>query len=262
MQTPPLFDPKGKFIGLADEQIAKLNLDQKSAYDELAAATAQLDTANAEYVAARDHHHASVRALQEAQANQTKQRQWTHMDEWRSMIAAGKGLPDDKTLLKQAMVKVQMSGKELTEENLRAELPPGFILEIDADDKPSLFDRQEKVSESTVRMRLADERVRECRGRVAECITRWQTIHAGNFEGLIREHIANENRLRAERVASGQSRVTGHPGPSEIDRFAFYTKQSGRRAGGGGSFRRGGYTPSEAARINAERARQAKQTKP
>lgn len=32
------------------------------------------------------------------------------------------------------------------------------------------------------------------------------------------------------------------PGPSAIDRFAFYTREQGRSAGGGGSFRRGNTT--------------------
>lgn len=265
---PPLFEERtGRFVGLTEQQVATLNPDQLRAYSNLADATKQLDAANKEAVEARDHHHASVRKLQEAEAEAKKHR-WTAHNEWRSMIAAGRGLPTDQELLKGAVVRCQMQGKELSEENLKAELPPGFPLEIDDGNNtaPTLFDLQEVVSDSHIRMHEAEARQRDYRGRVAAAITQWQVAcdAPATFEDLVRSHIQSENRLRAERVANGEVRTAGgRPGRSVVDQFAAATRASGRRAGGGNSFRRGpngtqAYSAIEAAKINAQRAAQAK----
>jgi len=253
---PSLFEEKtGKFTGLTSEQLVTLKPDQLKAHDDVRDAAAALDAANAEFVAARDHQYESVRVLREAEAAALKERKWSHMDEWRSMVAAGRGEPDDRTLLKQAMFRCQAAGDELTPQNIRKHGGP--VIEID-DGNPTLYDLQETLSEATVRYRVADERIREARGRLSQTITQWQLAcgETKSFEQLARQHIASENAERARRVAEGRSRMNGQPGPSAIDHFAFATKQSGRRAGGSGSFRRGGMTYSEAARENARRARE------
>lgn len=255
MDTPLFEEKTGRFVGLNPEQLAALNPAQRAAYDALADATTKLAEANAEFEAARENHYAAVRALQEAETEAKKRKPWTHMDEWRAMKAAGDGLPTDKDLLKQAIAKCQLEGVELSEQNIKAHLPPNFVLEIDDGTKasePTLYDLQEALSETHVRMHESDQRMRGWRARVAECITAWQVANNAtpNFESLVRQHIQSENAERARRVANGESRPTSRPGRSEIDRYAFVTRNSGKRAGGGSGFRRGGVSANEAMRLN------------
>lgn len=276
MQMPPLFEEKtGKFVGLDAEQAATLNPQQLKAYNDLADATVKLAAADKKAVEARDHHHAVVRKLQEAEAK--KKQRWTPHDEWRAMVAAGRGLPTDKELLKGAMVRVQMQGKELTRENLLTELPPGFQIEIDGEDGPSLFDLQEALSESTVQMHAANQRQRDARGCVASCITQWQIANQGTptFESLIRQHIEAQNAERqaradglipprgykggnsqVDRMAAAMSGGSG-PGPVRMPDGSTMRGSGMARAGGGNAFRRGAFTKAEAARENARRAREA-----
>lgn len=264
---PSLYEEKtGRFTGLTEQQVGTLNPDQLRAYNHLADVTAKLEAANTEAGEARDHHHTSVRKLQEAEA-EAKKHQWTPHNEWKAMIAAGRGLPTDRQLLQGAVIRCRMQGKEITRENLLAELPPGFPLEIEdgtGATAPTLYDLQEAVSDSAIRLHEADARQRAYRAHVAAAITQWQNAidTPASFESLVRQHIASENAERARRVEAGEVRVSGRPGRSVIDQFAYATRNSGRRAGGGSGFRRGGVSYTEAMRLNAERARQLAPVKP
>ena len=68
-------------------------------------------------------------------------------------------------------------------------------------------------------------------------------------EQLLREHIASENEYR-RKVAAGEIPARRHytGGPSAVDKFAAATR-GGNPAWAGGGFRRGAYSPSQAARL-------------
>jgi hypothetical protein len=112
-----------------------------------------------------------------------------------------------------------------------------------ADTAPiSVADAQARAVETQMRVARSIERQKDRRGRVAVALQRFQraTSASTNFESLAREHIRASNEERADRVAGkipqrGAQRRFG----SAVDAYAFYTKASGRGAGGGEAFRRG-----------------------
>jgi hypothetical protein len=119
-------------------------------------------------------------------------------------------------------------------------------------------------AECLLRYRQANERMLTARGRFNLALRDWQnaTTQTITPDQLIRSHIDAETKLRADvkegRVSPRKS--PDQPGPSAIDQFAFYTKTTGRRPGGGGSFRRGGRDKNAEVRRQAEAAFRAKQT--
>jgi hypothetical protein len=80
-----MFDSRtGKFIPLSDAQLARLNPDQRSAYDDLRREVALLDAANTEAESAIKANHAAVAALHAAEAAAAKQPKHTFLDELRA----------------------------------------------------------------------------------------------------------------------------------------------------------------------------------
>jgi hypothetical protein len=109
----------------------------------------------------------------------------------------------------------------------------------------SVLEAQRRLVEVQLRCARATDRQRKARGNVALALAAFQkaTMQTQTQEQLIRQHIESENQLRADRVAGkipqrgGQRRLG-----SAIDAFAYYTRATGRSAGGGAAFRRGATT--------------------
>jgi hypothetical protein len=214
-----IFEAKtGKFTPLPADQLAKLTTDQRNAYNALVLAVDELDAANAEATDARDSNQAAVRRLDAAEAADKKRPKWTFLDEWKA--------------------------------NLRVSSNPvGVVPEQQPSDTQ---DAQKALAESHIWLRSAAERQGNARGAVALCVQKWQVASGvtQTQEQQRREFIESENRLRAERVASGQPRPSSsRPGPSAIDQHAYYTRGArGRQVGPGGAplygYRRGGQNPN------------------
>lgn len=108
------------------------------------------------------------------------------------------------------------------------------------------------VQEAQIAYRLATDRQRDCRGRVAQALDGWQRSMRMTCtpEQLRREYLASEQEQR-------RLRVEGRDGPrnaqrrlgSAVDSFAYHTRHSGRGAGGGRAFGRGAYPASMRGRI-------------
>lgn len=106
----------------------------------------------------------------------------------------------------------------------------------------SVASLQRELVASQLRCARATEAQGLCRGKVALALATFQRVAmvAQSPSDLIRQHIENENQLRADRVAGkipqrgGQRRLG-----SAIDSFAYHTRAMGRGAGGGGAFRCG-----------------------
>jgi hypothetical protein len=109
----------------------------------------------------------------------------------------------------------------------------------------SVIEAQRRVMDSQMRSARAADAQRAARGNVALALEKFQraTMQTQTPEQLIRQHLESEAQLRADRAAGkiaprgGQRRLG-----SAIDAYAFYTKASGRGAGGGAAFRRGATT--------------------
>ncbi len=118
-------------------------------------------------------------------------------------------------------------------------------------------------AECLLRYRQANERQMVARGRFNIALRDWlsATMQIISPEELRRQHINAETKLRADVLAGRVSprKTPDQPGPSAIDRLAFYSKDQGRRPGGGNSFRRGGVGQNELLRRQAEAAFRAKQ---
>ncbi|MGD0076855.1 MAG: hypothetical protein ABSD31_21395 [Candidatus Binataceae bacterium] len=106
------------------------------------------------------------------------------------------------------------------------------------------------------RYRQASERQLVARGRFNLALRDWEnaTMQTVSPDQLIRSHIDAETKLRADVKAGLVSprKTPDQPGPSAIDRLAFYSKNSGRRPGGGNSFRRGGQDKNAEVRREAQ----------
>jgi hypothetical protein len=119
-------------------------------------------------------------------------------------------------------------------------------------------------AECLYRFRQASERQLVARGRFNLALRDWEnaTKQSISADQLIRSHINAETQLRHD-VKAGLApprKSPDRPGPSAIDQFAYYTKTTGRRPGGGGSFRRGGRDKNAEVRRQAEAAFRAKQS--
>jgi hypothetical protein len=77
----------GKFTPLNEAQLARLSDEQRSAYDDLAVAVAELGVANTEAENAVAASRSAVAALHAAGAAEAKKPKWTQLDEHRRMIA-------------------------------------------------------------------------------------------------------------------------------------------------------------------------------
>jgi hypothetical protein len=110
----------------------------------------------------------------------------------------------------------------------------------------SVTEASNLVSESQLRCQLATDRQRECRGRVALALEKFQraTMQTCTPEQLVRQHIASSNQERADRVAGKAPVRPQRRLGSAVDSFAFHTRNSGRGAGGGAAFRRGAHSQS------------------
>ncbi len=212
-----------KFTPLSEEQRATLNPEQLAAYSGLEAAVDNLAAADTELEAAVTANRAAGEALHEAQAVQKASPKWSRLDEVRAMIAQTR--PD--TLKKAAPLTV-------VDPSISAAVNRAMATQADCQ----------------MRLNAAADRRRVCNGRVNLALSRWQnaTQQTITQEQLIRQHLASETQLRADRAAGRvPERATPHLG-SAIDAFAYYTKAHGRGTGGGRSFARGGpggsYPPS------------------
>jgi hypothetical protein len=236
-------DKDKKFIGLDDETLEQLTDHQREAYnvlrdtcEELAAAETAASAASVSLHAASD----GLRAAQEADRLAPKH---SFLDEHRLMIQQRK---IDRGLAPAAMAAVAQSGDGAP--------PP----------KPGVREHQRWHAECLQAYRQANERQLVARGRRNLALRDWQnaTMQTITPEQLIRSHIDAETQLRADvkegRVSPRKS--PDQPGPSKIDQFAYYTKNQGRGAGGGSSFRRGGKGQNELLRQQAEQAFRAKQS--
>jgi hypothetical protein len=111
----------------------------------------------------------------------------------------------------------------------------------------SVNDAQRALSESQLRSRQATNAQRTARGNLTLALAQFQRVtgQTQTFEQLARQHLASETQLRADRKAGlipqrgGQRRLG-----SAIDSYSFYTRASGRGAGGGRAFGRGAYPKS------------------
>jgi hypothetical protein len=101
---------------------------------------------------------------------------------------------------------------------------------------------QRRLVEVQLRCARATDRQRKARGNVALALEKFRRVAmiAQSPSDLIRQHIENENQLRADRAAGKIARRGGQRRlGSAIDSFAYHTRAMGRGAGGGGAFRRG-----------------------
>jgi hypothetical protein len=116
-----------------------------------------------------------------------------------------------------------------------AEAPPPLLTVADA---------QRALTESHVRMAQATDAQRAARGNMALALEKFQraTMQTCTAEQLVRQHLESENQLRADRAAG---KIPPHGGQrrlgSQIDSFAYYTRATGRSAGGGRAFGRRAY---------------------
>lgn len=105
---------------------------------------------------------------------------------------------------------------------------------------------QQALIESQLRVQEATDWQRHWRGMVAVALEKFQrtTMQTTTPEQLIRQHLESENeqrRLRAEgKLPPRPERRLG----SAVDAFAYYTRASGRSAGGGRAFNRGAFRPA------------------
>lgn len=182
--------------------------------------------------------------------------------------------------LKQAVAACVAAGEELNATNLRVHLPPGFELEIIDEMTPppsfpaseptpftpsasqeaaepdvmtappptlSVNDARAHLEEAQAATRIATDRQRDCRSRLAFALAEFQraTMQTSTFEELARQHIASENEQRRLRVEGklpprgGQRRLG-----SAVDSFAYHTRNMGRTAGGGRAFARKAFPAS------------------
>ncbi len=217
-----VFDMKTrKFTPLSDEQRATLNDEQLAAYSGLEVAVENLAAADTELENAVTAHRAAGEALTDAQAVQAKAPKWSRLDEVRLMAARNR--PD----------------------TLKAPLTV-----VDPSISAAVIRATATQADCQMRLNAAVDRRRVCDGRVNMALSRWQSATQQTItqEQLIRQHLASETQLRADRAAGRvPERATPHLG-SAIDAFAYYTKAHGRGTGGGRSFARGGpggsYPPS------------------
>jgi hypothetical protein len=116
----------------------------------------------------------------------------------------------------------------------------------------SVNEAQRALTESHVRMARATDAQRTARGNVALALEKFQraTMQTCTPDQLIKRHLASEAQLRVDRAAGkvaprgGQRRLG-----SAIDAYAFYTKASGRGAGGGRAFGRKAFPASMRGRV-------------
>jgi hypothetical protein len=116
----------------------------------------------------------------------------------------------------------------------------------------SVTEAQRVLVDSQMRCARATDRQREARGNLGFALERFQraTMQTQTQEQLIRQHIENENQLRADRVAGkipqrGGERRLG----SAVDSFAYHTRATGRGAGGARAFARKAFPPSMRGRV-------------
>ncbi len=236
-------DKDKKFIGLDDETLEQLTDHQRKAYNVLRDACEELATAETEASAASKSLHAASDGLHAAQEADRLAPKHSFLDEHRLMIQQRK--IDRGLLPPAATAAVAQSGDGAPQP------------------KPGVREHQRWHAECLQAYRQANERQLVARGRRNLALRDWQnaTMQTITPEQLIRSHIDAETQLRADvkegRVSPRKS--PDQPGPSKIDQFAFYTKNAGRGAGGGSSFRRGGVGQNELLRRQAEAAFRAKQ---
>ncbi len=205
----------GVFTPLTEEQQATLTDEQRAAYDDLAASAADLTAATGELDSAIPAMKSASDALRAAEEAQRAAPKWSRIDEARRMMLASR--PD---LLKDKKIAP--------------------LTVVDPSIGATLIQVQRDQADALARLRTAESRQRECRGRVALALQRWQnsTNQTITQEQLVRAHLAGETKLRADRAAGlvpprAQPRLG-----SAIDSFAYHTRQMGRGAGGGRAFAR------------------------
>ncbi len=96
----------------------------------------------------------------------------------------------------------------------------------------------QNLTDIRIELRAAYDLQRLLRQRVQQTLAAWMraTVRTPTADELLRQHIQNEQRNRAEgiRPRPPEQRRLG----SKIDQFAYYTKNHGRTTGGGRSFAR------------------------
>lgn len=206
-----LFDDRGAFIALDNEQLGQLNAQQRKAYNNVAGTAAALKSASAAADAASTDAQRCVRAVADAEVRERGLNKWTPLDEIRAAI----GSPD-----------------------ARRAPPPDHVL---ANARTALSDAQS-------RLRAALDRQSSARAAAAHSVERWQVATATTltFDQLAQEYCRQQNEERAERARLGRPPAAAPRLRSEIDAFAWYTKKQGRRSGGGRAFARGGLTQAQA----------------
>jgi hypothetical protein len=152
-----------------------------------------------------------------------------------------------------------------------ADLPPETVVmagdeAAPADDEPargnmsspqahasslSVMDAQSALADSHLRMRQANAARQIARGKVAQALERFQRVtgQRQTQADLIRQHLASEHQFRADRAAG---KIAPRPQPrlgSAVDAYSFYTRNSGRGAGGGRAFGRGAFPKSMRGRV-------------
>jgi len=161
-----LYDSKGVFVGLTDDQIDQLAVHQQLAYEEVRVAAEQLDFANVAADAARVDLEKAVKILFDAEAvAATINSRWTRLDETRASF---------KTPVKRPVER-----------------------------GPDLFALQEVVSESRIALEVAKSKLAKARERSAVAIKAWQISFGVETPAeLLRRYVEDQNRQRAARVKS------------------------------------------------------------
>lgn len=215
----------GRFTPLTEEQLATLTEPQLAAYSSLVTAVDDVSAVYAEHEAAVVANRAAADALTEAQAAHAKAPKWTRLDEVRSQIE-------------------QTRPGYLAKNGLS-------LTKVDPSIGAALNAAQQAHVDCQIRLQAAADRRPTVNGALSIALRNWQnaTMQTITQEQLVRQHLASETQLRADRAAGRvPERATPQIANSAIDRFAFYTKAHGRGTGGGRSFGRGGpggsYPPS------------------
>lgn len=144
-----------------------------------------------------------------------------------------------------------MTNEKIEGEPAANEKPDVMVTTATADEvEGNLQDARRELTESRIALPQALDRQRVARNILSQAISSWQningTIRSGDREALVREHIASENQARRERIEGrGASARQSQPGPSAVDRAAFYGRPSSPAQG---NWRRGAHPASHRGR--------------